>query len=197
MCGRYALFSNNKVFSKFGVNITPNYNISPNQNILVIDENLAPKLMNWGLKPEWMKKSIINARNETLFDKKIFSNLKRCTFIADGYYEWKNTCSGKIPFFHYLKNDFLFFAGIYDETGCCIVTKESCKYLSSIHNRQPYFLREKQIKSWINNANQKLTFDNFILFHPVSSRVNRVWKNRPDLILEDKECIIKSTLNSH
>ena len=72
MCGRYALFSKNKVFSKFGVNITPNYNISPNQNILVIDENLAPKLMNWGLKPEWMKKSIINARNETLFDKKFF-----------------------------------------------------------------------------------------------------------------------------
>ena len=37
---------------------------------------------------------------------KKFSNLKRCTFIADGYYEWKNTCSGKIPFFHY-ENDFI------------------------------------------------------------------------------------------
>ena len=41
-----------KVFSNFSVNISPNYNISPNQNILVIDENLAPKIMNWGSKPE-------------------------------------------------------------------------------------------------------------------------------------------------
>ena len=41
-------------FLKFGVNITPNYNVSPNQN-MKYDENLAPKLMNWGLKPEWMK----------------------------------------------------------------------------------------------------------------------------------------------
>ena len=185
MCGRYALYSEKKILSKFNIKIKKNFNISPNQNVLVINNAYSPKIINWGIKPEWMKSIIINARNETLFEKKIFSNLKRCVFIADGYFEWKRYNDGKTPFFHCIKNKLLYFAGLYDESGCCIVTKQSISYLSEVHKRQPYFLKENQIESWIKNADQNLIFDDIVLFYPVSNLVNRVWNNKPDLILEE------------
>ena len=45
-----------------------------------------------------MEKSlIINARSETIENKKSFANLNRCVFISDGYYEWKKKWKIKEP----------------------------------------------------------------------------------------------------
>lgn len=189
MCGRFALYSEKKIFSKFNIKVSKNFNISPGQNVLIIDNYQNLKIMKWGIKPNWKKTIIINARNESLTTKKTFLNLNRCVFIADGYYEWKRTNQIKIPYYHHLKEDLLFFAGIYDDSGCCIVTKESCAYLSEIHSRQPFFLRENQIESWVNKKDKDLCFDDLVLFHPVSQQVNRIWNNTSDLILEDKNYI--------
>ena len=182
MCGRFALFSEDKIKNKFNVNIKPNFNISPNQLVTTINEKKQIVSLRWGIKPEWFKGILINARYETLEEKKTFKNTKRCIFIADGYFEWKKDKGKKVPFYHFLDNKLLFFAGIYDDTGCCVVTRESFVYLSSIHNRQPFFLKENQINFWLDRKNIEYVYDDVINFYEVSDSVNKIWNNSPRLI---------------
>ncbi len=188
MCGRYALYSENKIQSKFNKNIKidQNFNVTPNKQVLIIDKDKNLIKVKWGIKPSWKKTIIINARNETFRYKKTFCNLDRCVFIADGYYEWKRKKGVKEPFYHYLEKDLLFFAGLYSKDGCCIVTKESFHYLSHIHKRQPFFLKEDQIELWTNKVDVNLVFDKIINFHPVSRNINKIWNNYPELIDEIK-----------
>ncbi|MEY4401088.1 MAG: hypothetical protein RL072_953 [Actinomycetota bacterium] len=83
---------------------SPNYNVAPTTQILVLaSENQIGKQdrvlrrMHWGLLPSWSKDrsraaSMINARRETLREKPSFRPLldkHRCVIPVDGYYEWK------------------------------------------------------------------------------------------------------------
>ena len=185
MCGRYALYSEKLIKSKFNLNITKNYNISPNQEVVIINEKFNTIKFNWGIIPDWKKTLIINARFETINKKKTFKNLKKCVFVANGYYEWLRLESKKIPFYHFnSNNELIFFAGIYNSKGCCIVTKPSVSYLSKIHGRQPFFLKESQIEEWISTNNDFFFYDEIINFHSVSNSVNKIWNNTEDLIFE-------------
>ena len=142
MCGRYVLYSKEKFKNKYNIDIIPNYNISPNQEVFVIDQNINITKLKWGIRAEWKNSLIINARSETIDVKKSFSNLNRCVFISDGYYEWKQSGKLKTPYFHYIPNSFLYFAGLCNNKGCVVVTMDSFHYLSKVHRRQPFFLKE-------------------------------------------------------
>ena len=184
MCGRYCLYSDRKILKELKISVDRNYNISPGKHVYVLDEKLEPKQIVWGINMEWNKKKfmLINARIETIHIKKIYRNTKRCIFIADGYYEWLFNGKSKIPFYHYLKNRLLFFGGIYNEKGGCIVTMQSCLNLSVIHNRQPFFLEKKHFNHWINFDEANIDYDNIINYHEVSKKINRVWENDKSLI---------------
>ena len=152
MCGRYSLYSEEKVFSLFNIIIKKNYNISPGKNVLILDNKLKPKFLQWGIKTDWLaNKLIVNARLETLNIKKIFSEYKRCIFIADGYIEWKIFKKNKLPYFHYLENNMICMAGIYNDKYCCIVTVYSNKKLQFVHNRKPLVLDYNFARNWVNN----------------------------------------------
>ena len=188
MCGRYVLYSKEKFKNKYNINIIPNYNISPNQKVFVIDQNMNIMKLKWGIRAEWNSSLIINARSETIDIKKSFASLNRCVFISDGYYEWKRSGKLKTPFYHYVPNSFLYFAGLCNKAGCVVVTMDSFQYLSMVHRRQPFFLKENQIDSWIKNDRNNIIFDEVINYHQVSTEVNKIWCNSNDLIseIEDK-----------
>ena len=187
MCGRYVLFSKEKFKNKYNINISPNYNISPNQEVFVIDQNMNITKRKWGIRAEWKNSLIINARSETIDVKKSFVSLNRCVFISDGYYEWKRIGKFKTPYYHYVPNKFLYFAGLCNNIGCVVVTMDSFQYLSKVHRRQPFFLKENQIDSWIKNEKSNIIFDEVVNFHKVSTEVNKIWCNTNDLISEVKD----------
>ena len=77
--------------------------------------------MQWGLRPHWSKKSTmepINARLETVEAKPMFRQAfdeRRCLIPANGWYEWKTTPRGKVPFYHRAADEsLLLMAGIYE-----------------------------------------------------------------------------------
>lgn len=183
MCGRYALYNIRKVNSKFKVSIESNFNISPGSKVLIINEKLEPLKISWGLKPYWRKKGnlIINARSETLNEKRVFKELKRCFFVADGFYEWRRGTGEKFPYYHYQENYLIYFAGLYNHQGCCIVTKEASKKLSFIHKRQPLVLSELGTSLWLRKA-QDFDENLAIAYYQVSKDVNKAWNNSSDLI---------------
>ena len=113
MCGRYNLISNLTVlgerfrFDATQLTLESAYNIAPTQDVLTVigGESRRAGFMRWGLIPFWAKdrsigSRMINARAETVADKPSFRDAfrrRRCLVLADGFYEWQRTGSGKRP----------------------------------------------------------------------------------------------------
>ena len=191
--------------------VKPDYNITPGRLVLCVMKNGHNKLVSfrWGLIPSWAKDpqigyKMVNARAETLIEKPSFFKpfqTQRCLVVADGFYEWRKEGREKIPLAIRLRNDKPFaFAGLYDRwqspeneliTSCTIITTTPNELLAPIHNPIPAILTPEARESWLDN-----TITNPLKLIPllkpynaqemeayeVSSQVNSVKNNNPDLI---------------
>lgn len=168
-------------------------------------------LVRWGLIPPWVKDPsaftlLINARAETASGKPSFRNAMRhhrCLVPASGFYEWRRTPEGKQPFWiRPADADIMGFAGLW-ETWCdpdggdmdtgAILTIESNRMMSAIHHRMPVILKRENFGTWLDVANvdrreaEKLLVpaeDDFLVASPVSTRVNKVSNDDPDVLRE-------------
>ncbi|MGR3317433.1 MAG: SOS response-associated peptidase [Candidatus Anammoxibacter sp.] len=122
----------------------------------------------WGLIPEWSKKehasyNLINSRAETIAEKPSFKHAfynNRCLIPSSGFYEWKKTPDGKIPYYFKLKERKVFaFAGIYSAwqspegkaiKSCSILTTTPNDLIKDFHNRMPVILTKENEDNWIN-----------------------------------------------
>jgi putative SOS response-associated peptidase YedK len=186
------------------------WNVAPTDPVYVIAERDGHRQlgsMKWGLIPHWAKdtKSIhINARSETIATTPAFRDSfarKRCLIPADGFYEWETAEKGRTPHWVYRPDGYpMVFAGIWasrkdPDTGewqrtCSIITREAEGIISSIHDRMPVSLVPEVWGSWLDrdlddpeaalSLIQAIEPDS-IMEHIVSSRVNSVKNNTPDL----------------
>ena len=158
MCGRFVISSNDT----FGLKYETSYNIVPSQMIPVKIKDEA-KLMKWSYAPLWKKDmNLINCRSETMHEKASFKSAKRCVIFHNGWFEWQRKDKEKIPFYHYSTSNN--FAGLYNEIGCLILTRNSTDY---------YLEGEDIINSHANNN---------INFHRISKDVNNPRNNNSSLI---------------
>ena len=219
MPGRLAIFDDSsfknearKIFldvkNRLGA-IKPNYNTAPTHLVPVLLNTKEYVYAHFGLVPSWAKdkKSInINARSETLFEKKSFRDSfksKRCLIPVNGFYEWEKRDKEKIPYFIKAKNDDCFaLAGLWDEwfdetTGksilsVALITTQPNDMIEKIHDRMPVILDKKYWNLWLNNDSSLEELNKLFSAHPsemmhmyeVSSLVNKVSNN-------SKECVIK------
>ena len=185
MCGRYTLYKNLNLDFQIPNNLMgKNYNITPYTRVPVVLKNGQVKLIQWTFKVSWLPKlSLINARSETLKTKKIFQNTKRCIFIANGYFEWLKKIKVKIPFYHTFENEMMYFGGIYNETGACIVTRESYALRVTVHHRQPVILRYHEFQNWFDLKHDYCCrHSKNMLVYQVSNKVNISKNNSADNI---------------
>ena len=120
MCGRISLFASpDLVAERFDADpareLEPRYNVAPSQPHPVIrnDDPETIRFPTWGLVPQWAdgdrsgsagrsaSSGHINARAETLAEKPSFREAfaeRRCLVLADGFYDWKETPTGKQPY---------------------------------------------------------------------------------------------------
>lgn len=158
-----------------------------------VDENDDRILceMKWGLVPSWHKGSeesfkfnMINCRAETLFEKQSFKGPlergQRCVVLAEGFYEWQATKSGKKqPFFlHVTSGDLdscineengnqekhlLKMAALYDKWYSpdskdplytyTIITVAASEGLKWLHERMPAILEtESEVCQWLDHG---------------------------------------------
>ena len=175
MCGRYALYDTSKSEFKIPHNLVgKNYNVTPSAMVLVVVENNECKLMPWTFKAPWAEKlNIINARSETLDSKIIFKNSKRCIFIANGYFEWLRQDKAKIPYYHTFKDQMMYFGGIFNDRGACIVTRKSYLMDVNVHHRQPVILRYDDFTRWLASEHDyNCEYSRNMEIFKVSSHVN-------------------------
>lgn len=176
MCGRYTFTripDAGTIIYPEGISVEPGprYNIAPTQYAPVIPMSDPQHLyyFRWGLIPYWSKDlsiglRTINARAETLLEKPAFREpvrRSRCLVLADGFYEWKKTGSGKQPYRITLKSEETFyFAGISDEWqspegkklySFSIITTIPNELMADIHDRMPAILTGDSEKIWLDS----------------------------------------------
>ena len=214
MCGGYSLIAGkNTIRKRFRAEPvdfpeSPDYNARPGEHLPVIlnskRDEIRPAF--WGYRPHWAKpgssKAVINARAETLALKPYFKDSfrrRRCLVIADSFYEWKKTRSGKQPYLIGLKTDEPFaMAGLWDENAdnhgeimpvFAIITVDANKEMAPIHERMPAILLPELEEEWLSPKTSpqhalKLLQpypDHKIKTFPVSKKVNSPVNNGPEL----------------
>lgn len=183
MCFHYALSKlstqRSKRFSNSSqIEFTAHANGFSHPKMPVITSISAGKFefFNWGLVPSWIKdnksaiqirKSTLNAKSETIFEKPSFSKAiktQRCLIPSTGFFEWQDVNGKKVPYFISLKDsDDFCFAGIWDSwndqnTGetlntFSILTTIANPLMAEIHNtkkRMPVILTPETEKAWLN-----------------------------------------------
>lgn len=140
----------------------------------VITSSPSLQTMSWGLLPHWYqgnepqsyRQKTLNARIETLHEKKSYYRLidtKRCVVPSDGFFEWQLMGKTKIPYFIYPNDTPIFsMAGIYDEwvsdsgaeplQSFSIITTEANTLMAEIHNqkrRMPLLLENSDIDRYL------------------------------------------------
>lgn len=213
MPGRLAIYDDTefledvkKVFPNFenrvGI-LNPKYNIAPTIPIPIFLNTQRYLYSHFGLIPSWSKENKtfhINARSETLFEKKSFRESfksKRAIIAINGYYEWiKNEKGESIPYM--IKSNeksYLALAGLWDEwydnktesfiLSCSIITTEPNQKIKKIHDRMPVILEKDDWNSWLEKRSdlQKINNllkpydENKITIKEVSTLVNSVSNN--------------------
>jgi putative SOS response-associated peptidase YedK len=221
MCGRYAFAPDKDFYNRFRIkNILPelkaHYNVAPGfQMPVIIKENANQAvLMKWGLVPSWSSDlsigfKLINARCETLSEKASFRKpleTQRCLVPVSGFYEWKKTPEGKIPYYIFLRETCVFsFAGLYDiwrdiegrETkSYTIITTTPNDLIKDIHDRMPVILDKRYEDMWIDEGEKDIMKLTDLLkpyegddmeIYLVSREVNKVGSDGPSLIKPYKE----------
>lgn len=179
MSSQYALFEIDKISKRFapesGVpkGVKPHYNISPAQEVVTIVNRNGVKTiekMKWGFVPSDARdtNSIFRykthiAKAEVIFDKPTWSRAireQRCLIPANGFYEWKNLETGKVPYYIQTAEQTLFaFAGIYsswtDPDGvvhgmCAMITTASDTDNQAVPMRLPVIVRPEDEADWLN-----------------------------------------------
>jgi len=203
MCGRFVGFRRLEELIKHfpidvaNVNVTPNYNIAPTQEILAIvrqDEKNNLERLHWGFVPFWAKDTaignrMINARSETVGTKPSFRTAfrcRRCLILADGFYEWKGDKELKQPMFLTLPNGRPFaFAGLWEDwdnkgkeptpyRSCTILTREASESVMPIHNRMPVILKPGALGPWLSRENQDVRLLQNIIQNQVYTKFKSV-----------------------
>ena len=183
MCGRFALYDTKRSKIRISHNMFgKNYNIAPSSIVPIIVNYNEIRLISWSFKVPWADNlKIINARSETLDKKKIFLNAKRCIFIANGYFEWLKKDRLKIPYYHTFKNKMMYFAGIYNNEGACIITRKSYHMKFKVHNRQPVILQYKDFANWFDSEhNYNCEHSQDMDIFEVTCEVNSTKNNTPN-----------------
>jgi putative SOS response-associated peptidase YedK len=135
---------------------------------------------------------------------------RRCLIPADGYYEWQAEGKAKKPFYIYRTDGgILAFAGIYelwrDESlpddherawywSASVITTDATDDIGKIHDRTPMVIAPASWPDWLDPANNEKELllatmlpatssgAGGLRSHPVSTAVNSVRNNGPDLV---------------
>lgn len=142
--------------------------------LLYQNNKFIVRMMQWGFPNPQGRNLIINARAETVTDKRMFGSIfsRRCVIPAEKYYEWDADRNKAI--FSYRHNPqwcqsqesnkdkspdtykkTLYLAGFYDlHDGIdrfVILTTDANESVRCVHDRMPLILEEEEVERWLSD----------------------------------------------
>ncbi|MEY8285236.1 SOS response-associated peptidase [Lachnospiraceae bacterium 50-23] len=150
--------------------------IYPSQAAAVLTgkpSGLKAEEMNWGFLQYQKKGLLINARAESVLDRKMFRDSvlhRRCIIPAKQFYEWDSE-KNKVTFFR-KDEPILYMAGFYNrfqnEDRFIIITTRANASVREIHDRMPLVLEKSELEDWVYDDK----FLEFVL-HKVPVQLNK------------------------
>jgi putative SOS response-associated peptidase YedK len=189
------------------------YNVAPQTRAWVArvtregERELTPLL--WGLVSYWDDDPAravkpINARAESATTRPMFRKLMqihRCVVPVDGFYEWRKTPAGRLPYYIRLERDEpLLLAGLWDRwkrgdapaiESFAILTTPANRAIADLHDRMPAIIERADVNRWLDRRTEDPAALQALLKpypmerlsgYPVSRRVNSADNEGPDLI---------------
>ncbi|NHN60795.1 MULTISPECIES: SOS response-associated peptidase [Halorussus] len=225
MCGRLSLFAPPGLLAeRFDADpvreLDPRYNVAPGQDHPVVrnDDPESIRFPTWGLVPTWAdgpsSSGHVNARAETLTEKPSFREAfaeRRCLVLADGFYDWKGTPTGKQPYRVEREDREPFaLAGLWepapgaddgdegsanetDGAGATftVVTTEPNAVAEPVHHRMPVVLDPEGERRWLREDDPEALTDLLgpsptpeMHAYPVPSALGDPANDSPDLVEE-------------
>lgn len=131
--------------------------VFPSNNVLTLGANknneVVPGVTKWGFEGFKKGQLFINARSESVEEKKTFSKHfreRRIVFPMNGFYEWD---SDKKKFLFSSDNEVIYVAGFYrmheNVAESIIMTTEPNAAVSPIHDRMPLIIEKSDIDKWV------------------------------------------------
>ena len=131
--------------------------VFPSNNVLTLGANknneVVPGITKWGFDGFKKGQLFINARSESVEEKKTFSKHfreRRIVFPMNGFYEWD---SDKKKFLFTGNNEVIYVAGFYriheNVAESIIMTTEPNAAVSPIHDRMPLIIEKSDIDKWV------------------------------------------------
>ena len=135
----------------------PTGEVFPSNNVLTLGANknneVVPGVTKWGFEGFKKGQLFINARSESVEEKKTFSKHfreRRIVFPMNGFYEWN---SDKKKFLFTGNNEVIYVAGFYriheNVAESIIMTTEPNAAVSPIHDRMPLIIEKSDIDKWV------------------------------------------------
>ncbi|HFC9302286.1 TPA: SOS response-associated peptidase [Enterococcus hirae] len=174
MCGRYFFDLASDELKKYYEQVKPQAEsrqihigkneIFPSNHVVTLGLNqesvVVPGITRWGFTGFKKGQLMINARAETVEEKKTFSHPfkeTRCVFPMSGFYEWDSD-KHKVMFTD-SQTSVLYVGGLYRihkneagfETESIILTTQPSQSVLPVHDRMPLILAKEQIKDWLND----------------------------------------------
>ncbi len=129
--------------------------LRPTDGALTIGPGNRAMVLEWGIAASWNAKPLINARAETLAERKTFAPLlsNRCLVPATAYFEWRRAGKSK------LRNrvtaaggGLVALAGLVGEGRFTLVTCPPAPAIAHIHDRMPVILARRFEDRWLDEA---------------------------------------------
>ena len=177
MCGRYSFDDTLEIFEvralldeiagEFGEPAAASVKrgeVFPTNNAAILaqsESGSSARVMSWGFPLYGSKKTIINARSETLFEKPMFKKSvfdRRCLIPCTGFYEWQTIDNRKQKYKIDIKNEnFFYMAGLYnsfkiegqESLRFVIITAPANDFMKPIHHRMPLIVPKNSAADWL------------------------------------------------
>jgi putative SOS response-associated peptidase YedK len=206
MCGRFVRTSPADVIrAEFGVTSMaeidsgPRYNVCPGEAVAAIVQRGHERRLgelSWGLGP----RAQINVRSESAARQPLSRDAfrrRRCLVVADGFYEWQQRETEKLPYFFRLASRQPFaFAAIWSRDGAtarpqtAILTRPADDLVARVHDRMPVIFGPQARERWLDPSLDDPALLETLLREPggrlesyrVSTLVNSARNDSPECI---------------
>ncbi len=185
MCSQFELIQQPAdLAARFGLTAPPpGVNMSvirPTDQAMVIRMSGKAMLYGWGFDVSWDTKPIINARSESLTEKKTFRpHLEnRCIVPATGYFEWRKVNGAKHKNRIRPTDQKAFgMAGLVRDDRFTIITCPPSPDIAHIHNRMPVILAPGSERDWLDPSQDFKSVAHHLV--PYDQAPMSAWEDQP------------------